>query len=414
MAAGSDTMPSHAPPAPAAPTLAGSFHLPTRVSFGRGVRATLATLLAGRRCLVLTSAAGRTRLMSDDVLGPILREAAAQWIDTVTANPTVAALDALVAEARARGWRHDAIVAIGGGSVLDAAKALAAGLALDGAALAAIARDPSGLAGQSIAPLVALPTTSGSGSEVTPVSVLWHRTPGGGPRGDRDDGPAKVSLAHPRLYPSHAIVDPALTDALPPDQTRATGLDAFNQAAESIWNRNANAFTLPLATRAMVLAWRALPTLQHEPHDRAARDALAEASLLAGAALGQTRTVACHALSYPLTDRYGVTHGLACAFTMAAVAQHMLVADDGRLAALATALLGSTAGAETLPVALAGFLDRLGVATQVRAAVGSHEALLALVPEVELPERGGNGLRDVDRAARERILSAAWAGGTGA
>ena len=397
-----------------APTLAGTFHLPTRVSFGRGARASLAEVLAGRRCLVLTTTAGRTRLTSDDVLGPILREAAAPWIDTVTANPTVDALDALVAEARARGWQGGTIVAIGGGSVLDAAKAMAAGLALDGVGLAMIARDPSGLAGQAIAPVVALPTTSGSGSEVTPVSVLWHRTPGGGPRGERDDGPAKVSLAHPRLYPHHAIVDPALTDALPPDQTRATGLDAFNQAAESIWNRNANAFTLPLATRAMVLAWRALPALQREPHDRAARDALAEASLLAGAALGQTRTVACHALSYPLTDRYGVTHGLACAFTMAAVAQHMLPADDGRLAALATALLGTTARTDALPGALAGFLDDLGVVAQVRAAVGSHEALLALVPEVELPERGGNGLRDVDRAARERILSAAWAGETSA
>ena len=406
--------PSDAPQAPDAPAPAGTFHLPTRVRFGRGARATLTEELAGRRCLVLTSAAGRTRLTSDDVLGPMLREAAAMWFDSVTANPTVEALDALVAEARARGWQGGTIVAVGGGSVLDAAKALAAGLALDGTGLAAIARDPSELAEGAVAPLVALPTTSGSGSEVTPVSVLWHRTPGGGPRGERDDGPAKVSLAHPRLYPSVAIVDPALTDALPPDQTRATGLDAFNQAAESIWNRHANAFTLPLATRAMALAWRALPTLQRDPDDRAARDALAAASLLAGAALGQTRTVACHALSYPLTDRYGVTHGVACAFTMAAVAQHMLAADDGRLAALATALLGTTARAEALPEALAGFLEHLGVTADVRAALGSREALLALVPEVELPERGGNGLREVDREARERILSAAWAGETGA
>ncbi len=393
---------------PAAPPLAGSYHLPTRVRFGRGTRATLSAELAGRPCLVLTSAGGSARLAEDDLLGPALRELDALRLDAVDANPTVTALDALVAEARDRGWRDGTIVAIGGGSVLDAAKALAAGLALD-TGIGRVARSPALLDAVTVAPIVALPTTAGSGSEVTPVAVLWHRTPGGGPR-TTDDGPAKVSLSHRSLFPVLAIVDPALTDTLRAHQTLATGLDAFNQAAESIWNRHANALTLPLATRAMVLAWHALPALQREPGDRAARDAMAAASLLAGTALGQTRTVACHALSYPLTDRYGVTHGIACAFTMAAVAQHMLASDDGRLAALATELLGAAAPAEALPGALGSFLERLGVAAHVRGALGSRAALLDLVGEVELPERGGNGLRDVDQAARRGILEASWEG----
>ncbi len=393
---------------PAAPPLAGSYHLPTRVRFGRGTRATLSAELAGRPCLVLTSAGGSARLAEDDLLGPALRELDALRLDAVDANPTVTALDALVAEARDRGWRDGTIVAIGGGSVLDAAKALAAGLALD-TGIGRVARSPALLDAVTVAPIVALPTTAGSGSEVTPVAVLWHRTPGGGPR-TTDDGPAKVSLSHRSLFPVLAIVDPALTDTLRAHQTLATGLDAFNQAAESIWNRHANALTLPLATRAMVLAWHALPALQREPGDHAARDAMAAASLLAGTALGQTRTVACHALSYPLTDRYGVTHGIACAFTMAAVAQHMLASDDGRLAALATELLGAAAPAEALPGALDSFLERLGVAAHVRGALGSRAALLDLVGEVELPERGGNGLRDVDQAARRGILEASWEG----
>ncbi len=393
---------------PAAPPLAGSYHLPTRVRFGRGTRATLSAELAGRPCLVLTSAGGSARLAEDDLLGPALRELDALRLDAVDANPTVTALDALVAEARDRGWRDGTIVAIGGGSVLDAAKALAAGLALD-TGIGRVARSPALLDAVTVAPIVALPTTAGSGSEVTPVAVLWHRTPGGGPR-TTDDGPAKVSLSHRSLFPVLAIVDPALTDTLRAHQTLATGLDAFNQAAESIWNRHANALTLPLATRAMVLAWHALPALQREPGDHAARDAMAAASLLAGTALGQTRTVACHALSYPLTDRYGVTHGIACAFTMAAVAQHMLASDDGRLAALATELLGAAAPAEALPGALGSFLERLGVAAHVRGALGSRAALLDLVGEVELPERGGNGLRDVDQAARRGILEASWEG----
>jgi alcohol dehydrogenase len=395
-----------------APTLAGSFHLPTRVRFGRGSRAALTQTLGAERCLVLTSRGGRRRVEADPALSRVLGERDALWLDRIGANPTVGALDRLIGELRSTGWQGGTIVAIGGGSVLDAAKAIAAGLAAGGVGVADLARSPAALDERDVTPIVALPTTAGSGSEATPMAVVWHRTPGGGPGGG--EGPAKVTLAHPRLYPVHAIVDAELTDTLTPHQTLATGLDAFNQAAESLWNRNANVLTLPLAMRAMALAWRALPALQRDPADRAARDAMAEAGLLAGAALAQTRTVACHALSYPLTDRYGVTHGIACAFTMAPVVRLMLDADDGRFEALAAVLLGPGAGAGALPDAFVSFLGRLGVGEQVREAVGSLEALLALVPEVELPERGGNGLRDIDLGARTRIFETAWGDGSGA
>lgn len=402
------TDPLHALPRSAvAPTLAGAFHLPTRVRFGRGVRAALGDAVAGRPCLIVTSEAGRERWLADDELGPALRGLDGPWLDGVPANPTADVLDTLVARAREEGWREGCLVAIGGGSVLDAAKAIAAGLACPGESVAEVALLASLLDDRTVAPIVALPTTAGSGSEVTSVSVVWHRDPGGGPR-QADDGPAKASLAHPRLFPEVALVDPALTDTLPHQQTLATGSDAMVQAAESLWHRQGSALTLPLALRAMTLVYRALPTALTEPDDERARDALAEASLLAGVALSQTGTVACHALSYPLTDRYGISHGVACAFTLAPVMQHMLAADDGRLAALTHAMLGPDADHGALPAALARFLAQLGVGAQVRAALGSREALLALLPEVVLPERGGKGLRDLDQADRERIVAAAW------
>ena len=390
------------------PSLAGSFQFPPRIRFGRGIRSELTHEVRDQPCLVVTSSAGRERWLADPELGPVLSGVDALWLDGVAANPTVSALDELVQQARAAGWRRGRVVAIGGGSVLDGAKAIAAGLAAEGVSVAELARDPSVLDTLEVDPLVALPSTSGSGSEVTSVSVIWHRAPGGGPRPGGGDGPPKVSLSHPKLFPDVALVDPALTDTLPPHQTLATALDAFNQAAESIWSRRANALSLPWAIRAMALVWEALPTLVHEPSRVTARDALSEASLLAGAALSQTGTVACHALSYPLTDRYGVTHGIACAFTMAAVTEHMLAADDGRHEALATALLGCEARAADVPEAMARFLADLGVGELVRAAVGSREALLALLDEVQLPERSGKGLRDLDHGARERIMSAAW------
>jgi alcohol dehydrogenase len=396
------------PTLPTLPKLGGAFQLPTELRFGRGRRADLAAAVAGRRCWVIASARGRERWMADAVLGPALRGLDAAWIDDVRPNPLVAELETGVALLAARSAAPDLLVAIGGGSVLDAAKAVSAALALRGGAdLEALARRSADLDGRTPPPLIALPTTAGSGSEATGVAVLWRRR---GTGLGAAEGPAKVSLSHPSLFPVLGIVDPALTDALPPEVTLATGLDALNQAFESIWNRRAGPATLPLAVRAVELAWWALPALAADPDRADARDALAEASLLAGIALGQTRTAVCHALSYPLTDRFGVPHGVACAFTMPAVARHQLPVDDGRLAEVARRLVGASGTAAALPDALATFLDGLGVAARVRSALGSMEALLALLPEVELPERGGNALVDVDGAARHEIYRASWAG----
>jgi alcohol dehydrogenase len=396
------------PTLPTLPKLGGAFQLPTELRFGRGRRADLAAAVAGRRCWVIASARGRERWMADAVLGPALRGLDAAWIDDVRPNPLVEELEASIDRLRARGPAPDLLVAIGGGSVLDAAKAVAAALALPaGTALEALARRPADLDDRAPPPLIALPTTAGSGSEATSVAVLWRRR---GADLGAAEGSAKVSLSHPSLFPVLGIVDPELTDALPPEVTLATGLDALNQAFESIWNRRAGPATLPLAVRAVELAWWALPALAVDPDRSKARDALAEASLLAGIALGQTRTAVCHALSYPLTDRFGLPHGVACAFTMPAVARHQLPADDGRLAEVARRLVGASATAAALPDALAAFLDGLGVAARVRSALGSREALLALLPEVELPERGGNALVDVDGPARHEIYRASWAG----
>jgi alcohol dehydrogenase len=390
------------------PMAGATFHVPTELRFGRGARAGLAGAVAGRRCGVIASAGGRERWTADPSLGPTLRALDAVWIDDVQPNPLIEELEASIESLRARGAAPELLVAIGGGSVLDAAKAVSAALASPaGTRLEALARRPAELDGRAPPPVIALPTTAGSGSEATSVAVLWRRR---GTGHGSVEGPAKVSLTHPTLFPTVGIVDPALTDALPPEVTLATGLDALNQAFESIWNRRAGPATLPLALRAVELAWWALPALAADPGRTDARDALAEASLLAGIALGQTRTAVCHALSYPLTDRFGVPHGVACAFTMPAVARHVLAADDGRLARSARRLVDPAATAAALPAALAAFLDGLGVPQRVRSAVGSREALLALLPEVELPERGGNALVDVDAAARREIYLASWAG----
>jgi hypothetical protein len=142
--------------------------------------------------------------------------------------------------------------------------------------------------------------------------------------------------------------------------------------------------------------------------DRAAREALAEGSLLAGMAIAQTRTALCHAISYPLTAHFGVPHGLACAFSMAEVASYVLPHDDGRLDRLAQRLFGPRARAWQLPHRFWGLVERSGAASAVRAQVPSLEAMLALVGEMQTPGRADNLLRPADAPAIAGMLRRAW------
>jgi alcohol dehydrogenase class IV len=195
----------------------------------------------------------------------------------------------------------DVVIALGGGTAIDLAK-LIGGLA----AQSDSARDLAmGLASIQVAgkPLMAIPTTAGTGSEATHFAVVYV------------DG-KKYSVAHPSLLPDYAVVDPKLTESLPRRITAATGLDAFCQAIESIWAVAANEESLQYATEAARLAFANLETATNAPTPEARR-AMCRASHLAGKAINITKTTAPHALSYYLTSRYGIPHGFAVAITLA-------------------------------------------------------------------------------------------------
>lgn len=155
-----------------------------------------------------------------------------------------------------------------------------------------------------LAPLWMVPTTAGTGSEVTRWATVW----------DTDVEPAqKRSFDEAFGFADCAFVDPVLTQSCPASVTRDTALDALSHALEAIWNRHANPFSDVLAVSAAqkVLAW--LPVALREPANTEARSALSLASLEAGFAFSQTRTALAHALSYAVTLEQGTPHGLACA-----------------------------------------------------------------------------------------------------
>ena len=202
-----------------------------------------------------------------------------------------------------RECQPDLIIALGGGTAIDLAK-LIGSLAVQAASARDIAtgRTSIQVPGK---PLMAIPTTAGTGSEATHFAVVYV------------DG-EKYSVAHPSMLPRYAIVDSRLTASLPKHITAATGLDAFCQAIESMWSVAATEESMRYATDAARLAFGNLVTATNSPTPEA-RKAMSRASHLAGKAINITKTTAPHALSYALTSRLDVPHGMAVALTLTSI-----------------------------------------------------------------------------------------------
>lgn len=370
------------------------FYNPVELNVGRGCRLGLTDRLSGQSVLVVSTQRGRRQLTEDPALGALVAGNEVHWVDNVRENPGLSDLQVQID--RIARCHFDAVVAFGGGSVMDAAKVLNVALSSEcrDHTLSELLDQPALHAPARPCPLYTVATTSGTGSEVTPFATVWHH-----------EIKKKLSLAGPAVWPTAAYVDAALTDSVPVEVTISTGLDAINQAAESIWNRNANSITLAHATRALQLGFTALPALAKEEGGQLARDQMAEASLCAGLAISHTRTALCHSISYPITAHFGVPHGLACAFTMPAVLRCNLQAEDGRFSQLTQALTGRPA-LEGLIDMFDRLHDELQVRERVREFVPSLQTLLDLEAEMYTPGRADNNLQQVDGV--RPILLASW------
>lgn len=325
------------------------FFNPVRTVYGAGALSSLPGLLAGRRALLVTFPEARGLGLVARIEA-LLGDALVGVIEDVRPNPDVAELAAPY-EAF---WRDDrgaeVIVAVGGGSAIDTAKALmvctASGRFAD--LVAALA------AGKPFTParvktLIAVPTTAGTGSEVTPWATIWDR-----------GRQVKHSLHLPQTWPTAAVIDPELMLSLPAPVTLQSGLDALSHALEAIWNVNANPVSDTFAVSAVHDIFDALPALMQRLHDRELRGRMALAALKAGMAFSNTRTALAHSISYEMTLRFGLPHGIACSFPLPMVLERAIGRRSDRDAVLAQAL-GPLADA---PQRLAGFIENLGVRTR--------------------------------------------------
>jgi alcohol dehydrogenase len=362
-----------------------TFALPTQVTFGEGAASELAQHVAavGARALLVTDAV----LLEQPCLVSIRQ--ALPWAGVfadVQPNPTVANVDALAAAVVAAD--ADVLVAVGGGSVMDCTKAAAALVCNEGESIRAYHSEGGTLSGARL-PMIAVPTTAGTGSEVTPFSVLNDDLKG-----------IKGPMAHPSLYPARAVVDPSLSASMPSKVTACTGLDALSHALEGYWSKNHQPLCDMMAMEAGRRIFASLPKVLANPVDLAARSDMAYAALLAGMAFQLPKNAMVHACSFPLSSRYHMPHGAACAFTLEFAVRFNAPAMAGRMEQFAAACGFPTVSAMADAI---GALKRQGglPCTLVDAGIPS-EALPQLVAESFHPLMKNNP-RDVTADDLERM-----------
>ena len=352
-------------------------HSPVKVIFRPGGLADLPELSHSSRIVLVTTAGFRRRGLVERIQQDFGQRIVAV-IDDVQPNPDVTDI-----QRQADGLREnppESVLAIGGGSTIDSAKAIARLLGQEQqASLAAMLRGDEEQASPAL-PLTAVPTTAGTGAEVTPFGTVWDH-----------DGKEKHSLFGEDLYPRLALLDPELTMGLPAEVTIGSGLDAISHAFESTWNHNASPVSLAFAARSLQLSLPALPTLKDNPGDVDARADMLQASALAGMAISQSRTALAHSISYPITARHDLPHGFACSFTLPALLTFNAAEDDGRLASLARSL-GRSDAAE-LAADMTSLFEQLDVSDHVAKYVPDKDAIMSLTGHMFTPGRADNNLR---------------------
>ncbi len=346
--------------------LFGTLRAPRELLFGAGQRHALGSVAArlGRRALVVTD----TRLAADAdfraLVGRLEAAGLAVLIDSSTL-PDVPVEQAVASAEHARTFRPDLVIGIGGGSCLDMAKCVALLLAHGGR--------PQDYYGEHtvpgpVLPLIAIPTTAGTGSEVTPVAVLSD-----------SERSLKVGISSPHLIPTVSICDPELTLSCPPGLTAIAGADALTHAIEAFTaiRRDPvpglalqrvfvgkNALSDHFALSAIRLLWQGLEAACKDGADQAAREKVMLGATLAGLAFGVAGTAAAHAIQYPVGALTHTAHGLGVACLMPYVMTWNQPAIGPELAEIADA--AGLDGPEDVIPALAALFERIGIPVTLR------------------------------------------------
>ncbi len=346
------------------------FNFPTRILFGEGVLSDLATecqALGCKRPLLVTDAGLMTTSIPEQVLD-VLKQAGlkAQIFSAVSPNPDADQVDAGALAYQAH--NADGIVALGGGSPMDAGKAIQ---------IRINHHDPlesyDDLIGGdakitgALPPLLAIPTTAGTGSEVSRSAVITVEAAG-----------RKVVLFSPRLMPNVAICDPALTLGLPPRITAETGMDALSHSLEAYLSKGYHPMADAIALEAIAMVSRHLPMAVAKGNEMQARTEMLMASTMGSVAFQKGLGVI-HSLAHPLSSVSGVSHGLANAIMMPAALRFNAEAVPERVIRVARALGADEATPEGAASAVESMMDRIGLPKKLSEAGVTLEQMDSLV-----------------------------------
>jgi len=223
-------------------------------------------------------------------------------ITDVEENPSLQSIDKALKFAQ--NFKPEIIIAVGGGSVIDTAKVVRFGLYLNRSSVKELLEGGVTRISGDKPLLIAVPTTHGTGSEVTMWATVWDKVEN-----------RKYSVSDVENYPDHAIYDHRLFATLPMSVSVSSTLDALSHSFEALWNKNANPVSDHFAFESIKLIIKYIEDL-NDPVSEDVRKGLILASMYAGLAFSNTKTAAAHSISYPLTLKYGIPHGIACSMPL--------------------------------------------------------------------------------------------------
>jgi len=276
--------------------------MPTKIVYGNNEFENIDKYINGRKTLLITSEGfvkrglvKKLKSLTNDIV---------DVISEVKSHPEFKDLE--ITYNKIKEIDFELILAIGGGSVLDASKFFSVyNENKEYRFVEDIIKGKIPKQDYNLIPIISIPTTAGTGSEITPWATIWDM-----------DEKKKYSLHLPDLFSEIALYDPSLTLSIPRDITIQTGLDTLSHALESIWNKNASVITVKYAIKSAKLIVDNLVSLSNNLDNLKYRDNIMKACMYAGLAFSNTQTAIAHAMSYYITAHKGVDHGIACSFTL--------------------------------------------------------------------------------------------------
>jgi alcohol dehydrogenase class IV len=319
--------------------------------------------------------------------------------DQVKAEPEISIVEDCTAAYRQ--GAHDGLIGLGGGSAIDIAKGVAAFVGHDGPLAELFGVDQVKRKGP---PLIAIPTTAGTGSEVTNVAIFSDK-----------QAQLKKGIVSDYLLPDVALVSPVMTLTCPPGVTAASGVDALVHAIEAYLSLNRSLITDSLALGAIRLIVTALPKAYANPGDLIAREHMATASLMAGMAFGNAGVGAVHALAYPLGGRFNIAHGVSNALLLPYVMAWNKIACPERFRDIAQAMglqvahLSDADAASEAVQAMAQLCETVNIPKGMRSFNVPPEAIPAMAEEASKIDRlMRNNPRQLTAADIEMIYHEAY------